>query len=121
TALAPAELDGDQHPPASPEVVVISVPPAPAAPPQPAASPPPSPAPDRWILMKALQGTWPAALLDSERMQLTGWTETSFTASSDSHSNLPMGFNHLANEFLLQQNWVRFERTMVTTGTTEPT
>ena len=63
--------------------------------------------------MKALQGTWPGALLDSERMQVTGWTEGSFTASSDAHSNLPLGFNHRANEFLLQQNWVRFERTAV--------
>jgi hypothetical protein len=37
------------------------------------------------------------------------------------HSQLPMGFNYRANEFLLQQNWVRFERTVVTDGTTQPT
>ena len=71
--------------------------------------------------MKALQGTWPGALLDSERMQLLGWIDMSYTASSDRSTNLPMGFNHRANEFLVQQNWVRFERTVVTGGTTEPT
>jgi hypothetical protein len=71
--------------------------------------------------MKALQGTWYGALLDGNRMQLYGWTQTSYTASSDRLSNLPMGFNYRANEFLLQQNWLRFERTVVTAGTTEPT
>src|SRR5437899_1883990 len=35
--------------------------------------PPPAPAPDRWLFMKELQGTLPGALLDSERMQVTGW------------------------------------------------
>src|SRR5262245_8387411 len=93
----------------------------PAAPEPTPAPPPPPPAPDRWLLMKALQGTWPGALLDSNRMQVTGWTDVSFTASSAADSNLPMGFNHRANQFLLQQNWVRFERTVVTSGTTEPT
>src|SRR5207244_10282087 len=44
-----------------------------------------------------------------------------YTSSSDRSTNLPMGFNHRANEFLVQQNWVRFERTVVTSGTTEPT
>jgi hypothetical protein len=85
--------------------------------------PPPAPPPaaDRWLLMKSLQGTWPGWLLDGERMQLTGWLDASFTASSAKNSNLPMGFNYRANEFLLQQNWVRFERAVVTTGTTEPT
>jgi hypothetical protein len=71
--------------------------------------------------MKSLQGTWPGAVLDENRMAVSGWTEVSFTASSDSVSNLPMGFNYRANEFLLQQNWVRFERTVVTSGTSEPT
>jgi hypothetical protein len=54
-------------------------------------------------------------------MQVTGWTETSFTGSSDTHENLPMGFNYKANQFLLQQNWLRFEQAVVTSGTTEPT
>jgi hypothetical protein len=45
----------------------------------------------------------------------------SFTGSSDAHENLPMGFNYKANQFLLQQNWLRVEQAVVTTGTTEPT
>jgi hypothetical protein len=71
--------------------------------------------------MKELQGTLPGAVLDDNRLRLYGWTETSFTASSDAHEQLPMGFNYRANDFLLQQNWLRFERTVVTSGTTEPT
>src|SRR5262245_44824599 len=49
------------------------------------AGPAPSPAPtqsDRWLLMKSLQGTWQGWLLDSHRMQITGWTVLSVTASS---------------------------------------
>src|SRR4051812_20329675 len=59
--------------------------------------------PERWALMHALQGSWPAALLEDNRMLVYGWTNVSFTASSDAHDNLPMGFNYRANEFLLQQ------------------
>jgi hypothetical protein len=87
----------------------------------PAPTPEAAPTPDRWALMKVLQGTWEGWLLDSERMQLTGWVDLSYTASSAAHNNLPLGFNYRANEFLLQQNWVRFERTVLTSGTTEPT
>ena len=70
--------------------------------------------------MRSLQGTWEGSLLDDNRLQVSGWTEMSFTASSDKNSNLPMGFNYLANQFLLQQNWLRIEQNVVTTGTTEP-
>lgn len=77
--------------------------------------------PDRWLLQKVMQGTGPGVLFDTNRMAIYGWTEMSFTASSDASSNLPMGFNYLANQFALQQNWLRFERTVVTSGTTEPT
>jgi len=71
--------------------------------------------------MDCLQGTWPGGLLDDGRMQLSGWIEGSFTASTDRQNQLPMGWNFLANQFLLQQNWVHFERSVVTSGTTEPT
>jgi hypothetical protein len=88
----------------------------------PAEQPPAAPAPpDRWLLMKSLQGTWPCWLLDSQRVQVSGWTDLSFTASSARHNQLPMGFNYLANQFALQQNWLRVERPVVTSGTSEPT
>jgi hypothetical protein len=54
-------------------------------------------------------------------MQVSGWTDMSFTGSSAEHSNLPMGFNYRANDFLLQQNWLRLERAVATSGTTQPT
>src|SRR5262245_24022242 len=99
----------------TPEAPATSPPEAPTV-----AAPAPPPPPDRWLLMRSLQGTWPGWLLDGNRLQISGWTDASFTASSDDRSNLPMGFNHRANEFLLQQNWLRFERSVVTSGT-EPT
>lgn len=86
--------------------------------PPPAAAPAP---PDRWLLMKSLQGTYPGWVLDSRRIQVSGWTDLSFTASSAEHNQLPLGFNYRANEFLLQQNWLRIERPVITSGTTEPT
>jgi hypothetical protein len=85
------------------------------------AAAPASATPERWLFMKALQGTWPGWCLDSERLQLSGWTDISFTGSSDRVSNLPMGFNYRANEFLLEQNWVRFEQQVITDNTTQPT
>ncbi|HLW68489.1 MAG TPA: outer membrane beta-barrel protein, partial [Gemmataceae bacterium] len=42
-----------------------------------------------------------------DRFSLSGWTDMSFTASTATTSNLPMGFNFAANRFLLQQNWLR--------------
>jgi hypothetical protein len=92
----------------------------PAEVPSPSA-PAPTPTDDRWLLMKSVQGTWPGGVLQECRLQVSGWTDASFTASSAEHNNLPMGFNYRANEFLLQQNWLRFERPVVTSGTTTPT
>jgi hypothetical protein len=92
-----------------------------AAPADTGAAPAPSPPADRWLLMKSLQGTWPGWLLDANRLSLSGWTDISYNASSDRHVNLPMGFNYRANEPAVQQNWVRFERSVATSGTTEPT
>lgn len=94
-------------------------PPAEAPPEPPPAVTPASP--DRWLLMKSLQGTWAGWLLDGNRVQVYGWTEGSFTASSAAHKQLPMGFNYRANELHVQRNWLRIERPVVTSGTTEPT
>jgi hypothetical protein len=80
-----------------------------------AAPPPPA---DRWLLMKELQGTYPGWLLDGNRIQVYGWTDGSFTASSDAHEQLPMGFNYKANQFLLQQNWLRVEMPVNQNATT---
>src|SRR5882724_5401172 len=81
-------------------------------------SPAPPPAPDRWPLMRELQGTYPGWLLDGNRLSVSGWVDAAFTASSDAHDQLPMGFNYLANEAHVQQAWLRVERTVVQSGTT---
>lgn len=82
-----------------------------------APAPPPPPA-ERWPLMQALQGTYYGWLLDGNKLRVSGWTEVSFTASTDRFDNLPMGFNYRANEFLLQQNWLRVEKPVDQNATT---
>jgi hypothetical protein len=80
---------------------------------------PPAPAPSvRWFVMDSLQGTWPGSALDGGHILISGWTDASYTASSVADNQLPMGFNYKANQFLLQQNWLRIERPVDRTATT---
>ena len=109
----------------TPEPVVI---PAPIAPPPTVAPTAPAPfapgqppPPDRWWIMREVQGTWLGALLDDNRVYLSGWTEASYTGSTSRVSNLPVTFNDRANTFLLQQQWFRLDRPVVTSGTSTPT
>jgi hypothetical protein len=90
--------------------------------PPPALAPPgPTPVlPDRWWLMRELQGTWLGTLLDDNRTYMLGWIEQSYTASTDKVSNVTVTWNDRANEYLLQQAWFRFGRSVVTSGTTSP-
>jgi hypothetical protein len=70
--------------------------------------------PDRFFLMKALQGTILGDLLDSNRTQFTGWVETAYTASSVRRDNTPSLFDSRANELSLPQNYLRLERSVDT-------
>ncbi len=65
---------------------------------------------ERYFLMKALSATRVGNVLEQHKISISGWTHLSFTASSARNEQLPMGFNYRANEFLLQQNWLRIER-----------
>ena len=131
---AAAESVGDAQESEQPEDTVKPTPvltvPAPIlpqgfSPPLAAAQPTPaSPAvspPERWPLMRAIQGTWLGAGLEDQRTQVSGWAQGNFTASSDRASNLPYGWNYKANQFLLEQNWLRIDRAVVTSKTEEPT
>lgn len=75
-------------------------------------------APDRWFLMRELQGTWLGMVLDDNRTSISGWIEGSYTGSTAELTNVPMVWNDRPNNFLLQQAWVRVERSVVTSGTT---
>src|SRR5690242_16056067 len=94
--------------------VTVPLPPPPAV-----AAAPAKAAPDRWPVMRSVQGSWLGVMLDDNRMSVSGWTEVSFTASSSARRDqLPMGFNFRADDFLLQQNWLRVERTVDQTAST---
>lgn len=118
--MQPAQPDGGQQP----INVTVNVPPPP--PPAPEAAAPAATAPDRWAVMKLLQGTWYGAQLDDHRTSISGWTEGSFTASTVNHNsgiagNQPVVWNDRPNRFLLNQHWIRLERSVVTSGTTDVT
>jgi hypothetical protein len=74
-------------------------------------------APDRFFLMKELQGTIFADLLDGNRTQFTGWIDISYNASTAHRDNLPMGFDSRANDFIVQQNFLRVDRPVDTSRT----
>ncbi len=123
--LFPAAHYQPETPEAAPSPMLVELPPpffaggpsAAAAPAPPGAAPL---LPDRWWLMRELQGTWLGTLLDDNRLYATGWIEQSFTGSTDKVSNVTVVWNDRANQYLLQQAWVRFGRSVVTSGTTSP-
>jgi hypothetical protein len=126
--LRPTAVLARQQPPETPpepEPLMIAAPFAPAAlQPTLAAGLAPTGTgvvPDRWWLMREVQGTWLGALLDDNRLYMTGWIEQSYTASTDKVTNSTVVWNDRANDYLMQQAWVRFGRSVVVAGTTEPT
>ncbi|HET6881870.1 MAG TPA: outer membrane beta-barrel protein [Pirellulales bacterium] len=54
------------------------------------------------------------------QLWISGWIDASYTASTDRVQQLPMGFNYRANQFLLQQNWVRIQRAVDKEDATDP-
>lgn len=63
-------------------------------------------APDRWLLMKALQGTYPGAVLDSQRTQVYGWIQQGFAlnpASPRDRINFGVNEDWRANDYRLNQ------------------
>lgn len=113
------EAEGDEPKPV--EVVAPLLPEPKKETPAEAAAPAAATAADRWFFMKAVQGTCVGEVLDGTRTHIYGWTEMSFTASTAEKNNQPVVWNDRANEYLLQQAWVRLERRVVTSGTTQPT
>lgn len=70
-----------------------------------------TPATAGWV-MRGLEASILARPLRASRVTLSGWTDVSFTASSSPGDNTPVGFNDGANEFLLQQHWLRVDRAL---------
>jgi hypothetical protein len=108
-------------PPTPVEIAAPFLPPTTAQTEAPSPPGPTAPLPDRWWFMRAVQGTWTGAFLDDNRFYMTGWIEQSFTGSTDAVTNGTITWNDRANRYLLQQAWVRWGRSVVTSGTTEPT
>lgn len=57
------------------------------------------------------------ATLDTDPgVKFTGWINGSYNASSAGTSNLPFGFNDFADDFQLNQNWIRIDDPAVAGG-----
>jgi hypothetical protein len=74
----------------------------------------------RWWTMRQLQGTWLGAAMDDSRLSFSGWTEASYNLSTTNVTNSPVVWADRSDKFLLQQHWMRFERSVVT-DTNDPT
>ncbi|MFN4259485.1 MAG: outer membrane beta-barrel protein [Gemmataceae bacterium] len=72
--------------------------------------------PERWAFMKATQGTWIGKVMNDSRLQCYGWVDMSYNVSTARSDNTPLVWDYLANEFMMQQAWFRFERPVDTTA-----
>jgi len=64
----------------------------------------------RYLLMKALQGTGPGDLLDTNRIRVYGWLNAAGNLSTSRHSNMPDSYWIVPNSFQLDQAVLRAER-----------
>ncbi len=64
----------------------------------------------RWPLMKAMQGTWPGDVLDSERIRVYGWINVSGNLSTSRNSNTPDSYWIVPNSVQMDQLVLRAER-----------
>jgi hypothetical protein len=123
---APPEPSSAEANPAPVELkapLLFPPPPAPVAVPAAAAAATAAP-PPVYLFMKSVQGTWEGNELIGNRMDLYGWTEGAYTAARSvgrSRGQWPMLSQSPTNASEINQNWLVFERTIVTTGTLEPT
>lgn len=70
--------------------------------------------PTKYFLEKTLAQTRLGEIMENRGITIYGWTAMSYTPSTASKSNLPMQMNDLANQYLLNQNWVHIEKTLDT-------
>jgi hypothetical protein len=69
----------------------------------------------KYLAEKLLAGTRVGQILECNGIKFYGWTQFSYSASSTSSSTLPGGpFGDRSGEFLLNQNWFRFEKVIDT-------
>lgn len=113
---APAQADGKTPEPIEVNAPLLPLKDQPDVSPEAEGAPPP--ADDRWYVMKHLQGGWLGTLMYDNRISFLGWTDQSYTGSTTAQSNIPVTWNDRANRYLLQQHWMRLERSIVTDSTT---
>jgi hypothetical protein len=66
----------------------------------------------RWLLMKALQGTWYDDVLDSQRIRMYGWVTVEGNWSTSKNSNTPDSYWVRPNTMDMDQAVLRFDRNL---------
>jgi hypothetical protein len=69
---------------------------------------------EKFLLEKLLAGCPAAQTLGKNGWTVYGWTQGSYTASTNRVSNLPVPFIDRAREFSLNQNWIHVEKAVDT-------
>src|SRR6266851_2073666 len=112
-AQSGAPDDGGLSAPLEVAAPLLQPPPAPQPPLQANVAVPPSP--QRWLLMKSLQGTWPGWLLDSQHTQAYGWVQQGFAANIDSprdRVNFGANYDWRSNDYRLNQFYFICEKSL---------
>jgi len=71
-------------------------------------------APEPWALMRVLKGTCFGDQLEKRRIEISGWTQGNYTASTANRSNYPVTFNDRADFWQMNQNFLRVDRSIDT-------
>ena len=71
-------------------------------------------APEPWALMRVLKGTGLGERLEKQRIEISGWTEGNYTASTANRSNFPVTFNDRGDFWQMNQNFLRIDRSIDT-------
>ena len=72
----------------------------------------PAEPPTRYLVEGLLGQTAVGKKLGENGYRFYGWTEGVYTPSTARSSNFPLGQNDLANDFMMTQNYLRFEKTI---------
>ncbi len=74
----------------------------------------PEAAATKYFVEKLLEGTRFGQTLADRGVRIYGWTQMNYTASSASKTNQPTTFNDRANEFQMNQTWLRIDKAVDT-------
>lgn len=74
----------------------------------------PAEEPQKWFVMRSLEGTTAGNFLDERGITISGWAAGNYTASTANRNNLPLTFNDRGDFWQFNQNYVKIEKAIDT-------